>query len=232
MIASARPRNRRRRDEVRRRRADEEDERLRDRVRLERDDERIDGDARSELRHELAERHAEEDRDEREQEKRERESGRTDDARRRTGAGASHRSTITDVDFTIAAAPTPAFSPSSSTASRVMIATTRAGSRDVDLDAREEALDLDAPHDAAKAVARAQLVVGLAAQALDLGGGHEPPVRAVALRADATVAIPAAQGVEADPQRAGRLARGVDAHVRPSSPVGSCMVARTCISIA
>src|SRR5207248_11412700 len=47
--------------------------------------------------------------------------------RRRERAG-SHASTITEVDLTTAVAAIPGFSPSSSTASRVTTATTRAGS--------------------------------------------------------------------------------------------------------
>src|SRR4051812_48828003 len=52
-------------------------------------------------------------------------------------------------------------------------------------------------------------MAGGAAQPLDLLQRYEPPVRAVALRADPSLAIPAAQRVDADPELPCGLGRGV-----------------------
>ena len=46
----------------------------------------------------------------------------------------------------------------------------------------------------------------LSPEAVDLGGRHDPPVGAVAPRANPSLPVPAPQRVEADPERAGRLA--------------------------
>src|SRR5204862_1921300 len=71
----------------------------------------------------------------------------------------------------------------------------------LDLHLRGESLELDLAHDAAEAVSRGELVpVVAAAQPLDLAQGHEPPIGVVACRADAALAIPAPERVEADPQ--------------------------------
>ena len=67
------------RDEVRGRRADEEDDRLRDEARLRGYDERVEDDAAPELAQKLARRHAEEDGGDREQEERERQAEREDE---------------------------------------------------------------------------------------------------------------------------------------------------------
>ena len=82
------------RDEVRGRGADEEDDRLRDEIRLEGDDQRVDGGVAAELREELARRDPREDRDDREQEEREDDrQGENEDsaeeAPRRCGRGAA-----------------------------------------------------------------------------------------------------------------------------------------------
>ena len=77
------------RDEVGGRRADEEDDRLRDEARLRRDDERVEDDAAPQLAQELARRHAEEDRGDRQQEEREREAEREDE-REVEGRAAHH----------------------------------------------------------------------------------------------------------------------------------------------
>src|SRR5206468_11954766 len=54
---------------------------------------------------------------------------------------------------------------------------------------------------AAQPVSRAHVLrAGAAAQPFDLLEGYQPPVRAVALRADPSLAIPAPQGVDADPE--------------------------------
>ena len=58
--------------------------------------------------------------------------------------------------MTTPAALMPGWSPSSSAASRVMIATSRTGSVIVDLDPGQQPLDLHVADDAAEAVARAQ----------------------------------------------------------------------------
>src|SRR5207253_8231933 len=61
---------------------------------------------------------------------------------------------------------------------------------------------------AREAVARRELVPFTAAQPLDLLDRHEPAVRRVALGRDPTLAIPAAQRVEADPEPPRRLTGG------------------------
>src|SRR5262249_50164382 len=114
------------RDQIGRRRADEQDQPLCDAVRLRSDDDRVDHDPAAELVEELADGDAQEDRRERQEQERERERRGEHEAPGEQPAS-DHRSTITEVDFTIAVAPAPGFRPSSSAASLVMIATTRAG---------------------------------------------------------------------------------------------------------
>src|SRR5581483_7844228 len=114
------------REEVRGGGADGKDQRLRDRARLQRDDDGVGGHGVAELAEELAGRDTDEDRRERQEEERERNRAGEDEARGKEPA-ADHRSTMTDVDLTIAVAARPGFRSSSSAASRVMIATTRAG---------------------------------------------------------------------------------------------------------
>src|SRR5439155_13786981 len=90
----------------------------------------------AELCNEPARRDAGEDGEHGEREESKRDEGREEDERRcRQPAqlrprqeGPDHRSTITEVDLTTAVAGEPGFRPSSSTASRVTIATTRTGS--------------------------------------------------------------------------------------------------------
>src|SRR3954451_23941110 len=78
------------------------------------------------------------------------------------------------------------------------------------LDLREQPLDAHLGHGAAQAVSRTHVLqAGIAAEPLDLLPGHEPPVRAVARRADAAVAIPAPERGDADPELPRRLGRGV-----------------------
>src|SRR5581483_11798055 len=114
------------REQVRGGRADQKRERERDPVRLRGHRERVEDDAVVEPREQLAGGDTDEDRQHRQREKRQRER------RRRTGEGgegcASQVSIITEVAFTTAAALFPGRRPSSSAASRVMIATTRDGS--------------------------------------------------------------------------------------------------------
>ena len=80
----------------------------------------------------------------------------------------------------------PGRRPSSSTASRVTIATTRAGPVDDDLDLREQPVDLELGDGPREPVARAEArAVRLAAQPLDLGGGtirRLPRVALVSIR--------------------------------------------------
>src|SRR5436190_18938469 len=83
------------------------------------------------------------------------------------------------------------------------------GLGDVELDLGEQPLDLDLAHDAAKVIARAHLLAVGAAEARDPAGRHEPAVRRVALGADPAGPVPAAQRVQADPQGARGLGRGV-----------------------
>ena len=62
----------------------------------------------------------------------------------------------------------------------------------------------------------------LAAQPLDLSGGDDAPIRGVTLDADPSLPVPATKRVEADPERACRLA----------GRVGACHeAARYCICI-
>src|SRR5262245_53255063 len=56
-------------------------------------------------------------------------------------------------------------------------------------------------------VPRAHPVCVAALQPRDLGSGDDPPIGGVPLGPDAPGAIPAAERVEADPERAGRLGR-------------------------
>ena len=111
--------------------------------------------------------------------------------------------------MTTPAALIPAFSPSSSTDSRVTIATTREGSVTSISTLRQEAVELDRADDPAEAVARRErLVTDPAAEPLDLGGGDDAAVGGVALDPDLAVAIPAPQRVDADPERSGGLGGG------------------------
>ena len=88
------------------------------------------------------------------------------------------------------------------------IATTRDGSVTSISTRASRPSELDRADDAAEAVPRREVLVAVrAAQALDLGDGHHPAVRAVALDAELAGAIPPPQRVESDPERAGRLAR-------------------------
>ena len=96
----------------------------------------------------------------------------------------------------------PARSPSSSADSRVTIATTRDGSVTSISILREQAVELDRANDAAEAVARRErLVADRAAEPLHLGGRDDAAVGGVALDAELAGAIPAAQRVDADPER-------------------------------
>src|SRR5581483_8191326 len=72
-------------------------------------------------------------------------------------------------------------------------------------DLGEEALDANLPDHAAEVVAGAHLLTGAALQPGDLRRGHEPPVGGIALGADAAGAVPAAERVEADPERTSGL---------------------------
>src|SRR5262249_30183662 len=81
---------------------------------------------------------------------------------------------------------------------------------DVELHLGEKAVHGHRAHDAGEPVACADAVEpSLAAQALDFGGRDDAMVRSVALDSHLAGAIPAAQGVEADPKRTGGLARCV-----------------------
>ena len=115
----------------------------------------------------------------------------------------AHRSTITLVDLTTPAALIPAARPSSSTDSRVTIATTRAGSvTSISTRASSPSTSTDRTI-AAEPVARRQALRAVVRpEPLDLGGRDDPPVRGVALDPDLPLAVPAAKRVEADPERA------------------------------
>src|SRR6186713_1773987 len=94
--------------------------------------------------------------------------------------------------------------------------------RHVELDLGEEALDLHLPDDALQAVAGAERLAIVAAQALDLPGRNDAPVGRVTLDADPSLPVPATKRVEADPECARRLA----------GRVGACHgAARYCICI-
>src|SRR5436190_6949403 len=80
---------------------------------------------------------------------------------------------------------------------------------DVQLDLGQQALDLHVADDSLQPVARTERVRLLAAQPLDLACRDDAPVGLVAADADPALAIPAAEGVETDPERPGRLARRV-----------------------
>ena len=122
--------------------------------------------------------------------------------RQRRRRALPHRSTITLVDLTTPAALAPGSSPSSSADSRVMIATTRAGSvTSISTRARRPSTSTD--RTTPRKLLRAESPSSVsAAQPLDLGRRHHAPVRAVALDPDLPLAIPATQRVEADPERA------------------------------
>ena len=116
---------------------------------------------------------------------------------------------MTDVDLTIATASRPGRRSSSSAASRVMTATTRAGAvTSSSTRARKPSISTarTTPRKRLRALSssgvRAPLEPG------HLGGGDEPPVRLVPLGADPARPVPAPEGVEADPERARGLARG------------------------
>ena len=73
---------------------------------------------------------------------------------------------------------------------------------DVDLDSRDEPLDLDGTHDSAEAIpSRERLLADRAAQALDLGRRDDAPVRRIPLDVDLAVTIPAPKRLDADPER-------------------------------
>jgi hypothetical protein len=57
----------------------------------------------------------------------------------------------------------------------------------------------------------AEIPAFLAAQPLDLSGGDDAPIRGVTLDADPPLPVPAAERVEADPERARGLPRRVSA---------------------
>src|SRR3954447_6856144 len=84
-----------------------------------------------------------------------------------------------------------------------------ASSGHVELDFGEQPLDLDLANDALEPVARRQRVVVLSPKPAYLLRRDETAVGAVTADADATLAVPPPQGVEADAQRVGRLAGGV-----------------------
>ena len=119
------------------------------------------------------------------------------DQRRRR---ASHRSTITEVAFTM---PVASAGPQVERLGRLA-----GDDRDdprrlghVDLDLREETVHLYVPHDASQPVAGAELVAAAAAQTLDLRSGNEPAIRRVTLRTDAAGAIPAPERVDTHAER-------------------------------
>src|ERR1700736_2347709 len=73
-------------------------------------------------------------------------------------------------------------------------------------------LDPDLAHDPAEAVAGTHLMRGsrAAAEPFDLLCGHDPAVTRISPGLDPTLTIPAAQRVEADPERPGRLTRAIE----------------------
>src|SRR5579884_3877861 len=78
------------------------------------------------------------------------------------------------------------------------------------LDLRHQALDLHVGDDRVEAVAGAQVCrARLAAQALDLARRDDAAVALVALGADASLAVPAAERVDADPEGLGGFADAV-----------------------
>src|SRR5215831_5074877 len=78
------------------------------------------------------------------------------------------------------------------------------------LDLGHQALDLDVGDDRVKAVTGAQVRrAGLAAQAVDLARRHHAAVALVALGPDPTLPVPAAERVDADPERLRSLADAV-----------------------
>ncbi len=75
--------------------------------------------------------------------------------------------------------------------------------RDVDLDSREQPVHLDRADDPPEPVARRQALRAIAGtETLDLGDRDDTPVGGVALDPDLPLPIPAAERVEADPERA------------------------------
>src|SRR5262249_26523038 len=69
----------------------------------------------------------------------------------------------------------------------------------------------DAPHGAGEAIPSRELVVSgsCSPEPLDLGRGYDAAIGRVALRPDATLAVPPPQRVEADAEQPSRLGRGV-----------------------
>src|SRR4051812_43936984 len=83
--------------------------------------------------------------------------------------------------------------------------------RHVELDLGEQALDLHLPDDALEAVGGAERLAVVPAQARDPPGRNDAPVGRVTLDADPSLPVPATKRVEADPERARRLAGRVSA---------------------
>src|SRR5580765_2458390 len=110
---------------------------------------------------------------------------------------------MTLVDLTIAVADMPFLRPSSSMASRVTN-----GLRHDHLDLSDQPVDLDVRHDGVETIPRAEMRTGaVAAQAFDLGGRNDAPIGRIAFHLDAAGLVPAAQRVQADPERRRRLTR-------------------------
>ena len=138
-------------------RTDHENQRLRDHVRLQSDDDGVECNLAPELGEELSGRDAQEDRDERKEQEDERDR-RREGERGREEPTPAHRSTITEVDLTTRGRRASGL--------QVEFLGRLAGDDcddarrrgHVELDAGEKAVDLDGSHDAAKAVAGAQLL--------------------------------------------------------------------------
>ena len=93
----------------------------------------------------------------------------------------------------------PGLGPSSSTASRVTIGDDAGRLGHGQFHLREQAFDPHLADRAAQPIARAHLWPAAPRSRSISLQRHEPPVRAVAFRADPSLAIPAAQRVDADP---------------------------------
>ena len=128
--------------------------------------------------------------------------------------------------MTTAVADIPAVSPSRSADSRVMIATTRAGSVTAISTCASSPSTSTLANDPREAVARARPAVVRAAEPLDLLRRDDAPVPLVPLGPDAAAPIPAAKRVEADPERVGGVGRRVGVPRQSLCSLTPCQASR------
>ena len=85
------------------------------------------------------------------------------------------------------------------------------GLRHDHLDLSDQSVDLDLRHHGVETIPRAEMRTGaVAAQAFDLGGRNDAPIGRIAFHLDAAGLVPAAQRVQADPERRRRLTRCIE----------------------